>query len=98
MEMSARSYQEKRNFIRMKVDSPMTIALGEQHIEGVCINLSGGGMLVSLEQSLPSGCECEVTICSSFGHSPMLRARTRVNRQIEAGEQVLVGMEIAELL
>jgi hypothetical protein len=98
MELSARSYQEKRNFIRMRIDSPAALVAGERAINGICINLSGGGMLVALEEPLDSGQECEITISSAFGHSPMLRAKTRVNRVMSEGGQVLLGLEIAELL
>ena len=33
------AYEEKRNFIRMKMDSPLSLTLSDKSVEGVCIDL-----------------------------------------------------------
>jgi c-di-GMP-binding flagellar brake protein YcgR len=101
MNLANRSYEEKRSFIRMKVNTPVDVKLDQQRqLAGICHNLSGGGMLISIPESLPLGAELEVTLSSHHGHSPMLRARTKVNRvQPEIPQQSSrVGLEILELL
>lgn len=100
MNLASRNYQEKRNFIRMKVDTPIAITLDQQtHLQGTCHNLSGGGMLISLTEPLPMHQELEVTVRSSHGHNPMLRAMTRVRRLSEGkGARFIAGLEIVSLL
>lgn len=99
MNLANRSYEEKRNFIRMKVNTPVDIRVDEvRRVHGTCHNLSGGGMLVSLPESLPLGCQLEVTVSSSHGHSPMLRALTRVSRVQPAEQNCRLGLEIISLL
>ncbi len=104
MNSANNNYQEKRNFIRMKVETPVNvlIATGGQSIKGVCKDLSGGGMLIEINTALPVGTETEVEIASEHGHSPILKAKTRVSR-VEAQpnsqeKPCVVGMEIIEVL
>lgn len=80
MNLASRNYQEKRNFIRMKVDTPVEVISQKQVLSGVCHNLSGGGMLISLDEPLPLGSQLEVTVSSNHGHNPMLHALTQVQR------------------
>ena len=78
------SFKEKRNFIRMKVDTPIVIKIGDgdEIVGGRCLDLSGGGMLISAPKAVPIGSEFEVSLSSPYGHNPMLRAHTRVNRVV----------------
>lgn len=104
MSLANREYQEKRNFIRMRVDTPIRMVLESdgQTLEGKCRDLSGGGLLVELPTALPVGTRGRVSIQSTHGHSPMLQATVIVNRveaQLDTTEQpCLVGMEIEEML
>jgi len=104
MSLAKRDFEEKRNFIRMKVDTPVTIHVdsGDSQYQGICRDLSGGGLLVELPAALPVGTVAEVSIKSHHGHSPMLQARavvTRVEAQPDTTEQpCLLGMEIEEVL
>jgi c-di-GMP-binding flagellar brake protein YcgR len=96
-----REYSEKRNFIRMKVNTSAQVSIAtDQHVhEGICQDLSGGGMLVRLEEAPPLDTELTVTVTSNHGHNPMLRARCIVAR-VEPGpkQSFLVGLEIQDLL
>ena len=96
-----REYSEKRNFIRMKVNTPVDITLANDNspLTGICHDLSGGGMLLTLDEELPLGAEVTVTVNSAHGHSPMLQARCIVAR-VEAGPSSshLTGMEIQEVI
>lgn len=101
MNLANRSYEEKRSFIRMKVNAAVDVKLDQElKLAGTCHNLSGGGMLISLPDSLPLGSELEVTLSSNHGHSPMLRALTKVRRvQPEIPQQSCrLGLEILSLL
>ena len=64
--MSERSYEEKRGFIRMKVDTMVTFTKvdGKERYEGRCRNLSGAGMLLETEKKLEMGDRLKVTIPS----------------------------------
>ena len=99
-----RDYQEKRNYIRMKVDTPVSVSIesNDNTITGICKDLSGGGMLVELNSTLPIGAEAKVEIASVHGHAPMLKAITRVTRvdsQPNTEEQpCVIGLEIVEVL
>ncbi len=102
MNLANKDYQEKRNFIRMKVDTPVSIQLvsGDETYQGVCRDLSGGGLLVELATALPVGTVAEVSIKSNHGHSPMLQAKAIVSR-IEAQPdtaECLLGMVIEEVI
>lgn len=104
MNFASRDYQEKRNFIRMKVDTPVDVqvlAKGE-HFHGKCRDLSGGGLLVELPTALPVGTEAEVSIKSTHGHSPMLQARVRVSRVDAQPDSIahpcMLGMIIEEVI
>ncbi|PCK08374.1 MAG: pilus assembly protein PilZ [Alteromonadaceae bacterium] len=99
-----REYNEKRNYIRMKVDAPVNVKVHTDGnvLQGVCRDLSGGGLQVELDKALPSGTKVEVVIASAHGHNPMLKAIatvTRVISQPTSGESpCLIGMEITEVL
>lgn len=96
-----RSYDEKRNFIRMKVNTPAQITLENEnktHV-GVCNDLSSGGMQLTTNELLPLNSELLITVASKHGHSPTLKARCRVAR-VEQGpkDQCILGVEISELV
>ena len=96
-----KNYQEKRDFMRMKIDAPLPVTLDyqDQILTGMCRELSGGGMQVTLEQPLPEGAELELKLASPHGHNPELHARARVVR-VSAGEEgdQLIGLELLALL
>lgn len=99
MSLASRAYSEKRNFIRMRIDSPVEVHTDHDQLEGTCSDLSGGGMAVELNKTLPVGTELTISLSSSHGHSPMLCARAHVAR-VSAGpnETCMLGLEIDELI
>jgi c-di-GMP-binding flagellar brake protein YcgR len=104
MKTANKDYQEKRNFIRMKIETPAQVELqeGTKSFQGICRDLSGGGMLVELDTALPVGSKVKVQIASGHGHSPMLEALTEVARVVaQPGAEAtpcLLGLEIKEVL
>jgi hypothetical protein len=101
MGISDKPYSEKRDFIRMKISAPLNakLSLNTEVIEGLCRDLSGGGMQVETSQSLPLDTELEVEVSSDHGHNPTLRAKAKVARTSE-GENggFLLGLVIMEVL
>ncbi len=101
MGMSDRPYSEKRDFIRMKIGAPLNarLAAASDLIEGLCLDLSGGGLQVEVPQPLAVGTEGEVEVSSGHGHNPTLKARVRVVRNTpgESGNHLL-GLEIIQIL
>lgn len=95
-----RAQEEKRDFIRMKIDTPLKAQIIGDGIaaEGLCHELSGGGMQLATPHYLAPGTEVEVTITAEHGQNPTLRAKARVVRsQTDSGTN-RVGLEILEIL
>lgn len=101
MGISDKPYSEKRDFIRMKIGAPLNakLAAATETIEGLCIDLSGGGLQVETKQPLAIGTEAEVEVSSEHGHNPTLKAKAKVVRATtsESGNHLL-GLEIIQIL
>ena len=95
-----RAHQEKRDFIRIKIDTPLRAQISGEGVaaEGLCHELSGGGMQLATEHYLEPGTELEVTISSEHGQAPTLKAKTHVVRTETDGKVHRVGLEILEIL
>lgn len=101
MGINDKPYSEKRDFIRMKIGAPLNAKLAADTgiIEGMCLDLSGGGLQVETKHPLAVATEVEVEISSDHGHSPTLKAKARVVRATnsESGDHLL-GLEILQIL
>ena len=98
MNMSERNYTEKRNFIRMKVDTPVDLVIAgsaARTVKAICKDLSGTGMLVETEEALELGTELVVSITT--GKNPfeadaeVTRSRTATNGKF------IIGLKIKEI-
>lgn len=104
MTSDKRNYEEKRDFIRMTVDTPADIIVsnGTQKIHGTCRDLSGGGMQIELPVALTIDALTEVSISSSHGHEPVLHVEARVTRITAAPNRqlntYLIGLQINKIL
>ncbi len=101
MNFANRNYNEKRDFLRMQVDAPVSLyILGrDDAITGVCKDLSGGGLLVELREEIDLGTTLSVVISSTHGHSPILEAQARITRLKETADQrFIAGLEIVEVV
>lgn len=68
------NYDEKRNFIRMKVDTMVTFTKidGKERYEGRCRNLSGAGMLLETKKKLEMGERLRILIpAEGPGYAPL---------------------------
>jgi len=92
------AYEEKRNFIRMKMDSPLSLTLSDRTVEGVCIDLSGTGMCIELADELKLGEQAVVHLPSQQNQVSAFNAIVRINRIMKDGDLHYYGAEILELL
>ena len=96
-----RDYIEKRDFIRMKIDTPakVTVTDDQGDFTGICRDLSGGGMSLDVEKVVPVGTEIRVVIASDHGHNPILKARAKVTRvEADHSGRCTLGVQIIDML
>lgn len=81
--INARDYDEKRDHIRMKLDTPIQLKLETGNlVEGTCLDLSVNGMQIELDREIDAG-ECvEAHIRSGMGAVPDLFSKVTVLRTI----------------
>jgi len=100
--LNIRNYNEKRDFIRMKVETEVTLTLngtGEQ-VKAYCRDLSGTGMLIESTQEIKEGTVCTTRLPSNNEAFPALDAKVKVLRCITSEEdedRFSLGMEIMEI-
>ena len=93
-----RTYDEKRDFIRMQVISPMTIKHAGNNFTGTCINLSSTGLQFETKDSFQIGASLEVTIHPKNDTLSPFNAKTEVAR-VETGDETnIVALMITEIL
>ncbi len=82
MTLLEQSYAEKRNFIRMRVDTMVSFVKVSkpERYEGRCRNLSGAGMLLETDKKLSLGDRLTVTVPSEGPNFTPLDAIAEVVR------------------
>lgn len=93
-----RSYNEKRDFIRMRINSPVYISQDGNDYTGVCKDLSGAGMLIETSHEFTVGANVGIAIPQqSETHLPF-NAVAEVSR-VEAGpgDNYIVGLSITDI-
>lgn len=99
--MTDRQYTEKRDFIRMKINTPARVRVEQEDtiVHGICNDLSGSGMLLTLEQKPSTEHDLIVSVTSSENSGPMLQARCSIARiQMAAEDKCIIGLEIQEFI
>ncbi len=95
-----RDYSEKRDFIRMKVDSEVHLSTeGSTHsITGICRDLSGTGMLIEVQEEIAEETVLYSELPSSNPAFPALKTKLLVKRCTPATQEghFLLGTEIQE--
>lgn len=99
--LNIRNYNEKRDFIRMKVDTEVTLTLDgtNEQVTAFCRDLSGTGMLIETNQAIEEGTVCDTRLPSNNEAFPALDARVKVLRCTpgEDEETYHLGAEIIEI-
>src|SRR5690625_5305703 len=90
MRLGDRTFSEKRDFIRMKIETPLRAQLVGDGIavDGLCHELSGGGMRLSTTHCVSPGTELEVSISAEYGHAPTLRSEEHTSELQSRGHLV----------
>ncbi len=57
-----RPYNEKRDYIRMRINSVVNIRQAGNNYKGICKDLSGAGMLIETSEPFKVGTELEISI------------------------------------
>lgn len=99
--MIEHDYSEKRDFIRMKIDTPAQVHVEQSGniTDAICNDLSGSGMLLTLEQELPMDSELLVILTPKLQKGPALQARCSIARiEQTAKNKCLLGLEIQEII
>lgn len=98
MSQSDRAYSEKRDFIRMRLEAPVTLHHAGQAIPALCLDLSSTGMHVEAKTSLSMGDKVKVHIASEHNELKGLEAETEVVRlsQLDDGRQS-IGLSILSM-
>ena len=92
-------YSEKRDFIRMQVNSPVVITYADRQYQGLCKDLSGAGMQVETEDSFDVGAQLEVTIQQKGDNHLPFNALVEVTRsQTSTPGNQTIGLSIIEIL
>ncbi|MWV18390.1 PilZ domain-containing protein [Pseudomonas sp. L-22-4S-12] len=85
MSQSDRAYSEKRDFIRMRLEAPVTLHLEGRSIPALCLDLSSTGMQLEAECALSLGQMVKVHIASDHNELKGLDAEGEVMRIIDLG-------------
>ena len=91
MTQRERNYSEKRDFIRMNLDTPINIFLAGLSFPGICVDLSSTGLQVEADTALHVGDRVRVSIPSQHNQLKGLDAETEVVRveSLDGGRQSL---------
>jgi len=91
MNYSSRAYEEKRSFIRMKIDTMITFTIeGKKHpqrYEGRCKNISGAGLLLETSKKIEVGDKLNIIIPSENKDLLNLNATVEIIRVTPFPEQ-----------
>jgi hypothetical protein len=100
MSLFDRSFSEKRNFIRMKVNTPVSIEHAGKTYTASCLDLSADGMSIETSDSFHLGDELKVSIDQDGENRQSFHAITEVARVSESLDRSTfnVGLYIKEVL
>jgi len=96
----ARNFNEKRDYIRMQVDTPAKLTLSNgQSFSVTCVDLSSSGVQLHSNEAIPVQSAGELHVESGGGSTPPLSARVSVCR-LQAMEDGMyrVGLSIDSFL
>ncbi len=91
MSQSDHAYTEKRDYIRMRLEAPVTLQHAGRDIPAVCLDLSSTGMQLEAESTVSLGEKVRVHIASEHNELKGLDAEVEVVRvsMLENGRQSL---------
>ncbi|HBX56529.1 PilZ domain-containing protein [Pseudomonas sp. UBA2684] len=98
MSQSDHAYSEKRDYIRMRLEAPVTLQHAGRDIAALCLDLSSTGMQLEAECALSMGDKVKVHIASEHNALQGLDAEAEVVRvtDLDNGRQAL-GLAIISM-
>ncbi|MBS7661093.1 PilZ domain-containing protein [Pseudomonas lalucatii] len=98
MSQSDRDYSEKRDYIRMRLEAPVTLHGPDGEIPALCLDLSSTGMQLEAASALKMGDQVRVHIASEHNALKGLDAQAEVVRvsELDNGRQAL-GLAIISM-
>ena len=98
MSQNDRDYSEKRDYIRMRLEAPVTLHHDGKEIPALCLDLSSTGMQLEAESTVKMGDKVRVHIASEHNELRGLDAHAEVMRiaVLENGKQAL-GLAIISM-
>lgn len=98
MSQGNHDYSEKRDYIRMRLEAPVTLQHAGKEIPALCLDLSSTGMQLEVESALKMGDKIKVHIASDHNHLKGLIADAEVVRVsgLDNGRQTL-GLAILSM-
>lgn len=98
MSQNDRDYSEKRDYIRMRLEAPVTLHHDGKAIPALCLDLSSTGMQLEAESALNMGDKVRVHIASEHNALRGLDAQAEVVRvsPMDDGRQAL-GLAIISM-
>ena len=95
-----RNHREKRDHIRMRVDTPVSVAVGSDEHDGFCHDISAKGFFITMDQPLPENAQVTVKVISEFEQKVKMTALAEVIRVTpsEKTEAFDMGMQILEVI
>lgn len=98
MSQSDRAYSEKRDYIRMRLEAPVTLHHAGREIPALCLDLSSTGMQLEAECVLKLGEKVNVHIASDHNELSGLNAQAEVVRVIDLdGGRQSLGLVIISM-
>jgi len=93
-----RDYSEKRDFIRMQIETEITLTQGGQRYKATCLDLSSTGMQVVAATQFQMGDKVSVHIPSEHSELRGLDAETEVVRVgVHSDGQQSLGLAIVSM-
>ena len=97
MNLTMRDYSEKRDYIRMKVDTQIELktVAPERVLYGTCKDLSGTGMAIEVNEAFAVGSQFTTCLPSQNANFPPFETLVNVVRcETRAADRFLLGVEI----
>jgi c-di-GMP-binding flagellar brake protein YcgR len=80
MSQNDRDYSEKRDYIRMRLEAPVTLHHGGKEIPALCLDLSSTGMQLEADSAVSMGDKVRIHIASDHNELRGLDAQAEVVR------------------
>ena len=95
---SDNSFNEKRDFVRLRIDSAVTLDDSGTQYQGICKDLSGKGMLIHTQQEFSVGTHLGISIMPEDEKHMPYSANGKVSRTEAAeGGGFIVGLSIDQI-